>query len=337
MPDVTRSEASAGKEGWRSRRRLVPLLLSLAVIMGMVASCLLILDLRAAVWRALPALPGAVAIHVVQLFGAAMAWRGLFHAPLPGPWLMLRARWIRESLNGLLPMVGIGGGVLAAAAIARQTGRPFAGTAAGATADLAVETVAQLPFLVLGLVLFSLLAPEALPLAHAAVLLMPIALATLVFVGLWRGIGRALILQALGRIGLAGRIEALRGSLDVINGGARPVLAGVAWHFLAWALGAVEIWLIFAVLGVPVSLAEAYVIEALGMGARSLGFLVPAGLGAQEAGLVAVSVALGVPLEQSIAMSMLKRLREVVMGVPGLLAWRWLEQRSGEAAGPRAS
>jgi hypothetical protein len=36
----------------------------IAVIVGMVASCLLILDLRAAVWRALPALPGAVAAHL---------------------------------------------------------------------------------------------------------------------------------------------------------------------------------------------------------------------------------------------------------------------------------
>lgn len=106
-----------------------------------------------------------------------------------------------------------------------------------------------------------------------------------------------------------------------------------AWHLLAWTLGAAEAWAILAVLGTPVSLAEAYVIESLGMAARSLGFVLPAGLGAQEAGLAAVGVALGVPLQEAIAMAMLKRLREVLMNVPGLVAWQRTERRAAAASG----
>ena len=68
------------------------------------------------------------------------------------------------------------------------------------------------------------------------------------------------------------------------------------------------------------------------MAARSLGFVLPAGLGAQEAGLAAVAVALGVPLEEAVAMSMLKRLREVLMNLPGLIAWRWSQRHPAAAS-----
>ncbi|MBV1798938.1 lysylphosphatidylglycerol synthase domain-containing protein [Siccirubricoccus sp. G192] len=108
-----------------------------------------------------------------------------------------------------------------------------------------------------------------------------------------------------------------------------------AWHFLAWSLGAAEVWAILAVLGVPVGPAEAYAIESLGMAARSLGFVLPAGLGAQEAGLAAVAVALGVPLEEAVAMSMLKRLREVLMNLPGVIAWRSIANLAVSGRGDR--
>src|SRR6476661_6382076 len=99
------------------RRRAVSLLLTAGLIFGMGAACFLLMDIGKAVLRALPALPAAILVHLVQIAATAMAWRGLFHAPRPGFALMLRARWIRESLNGLLPLVGIGGGLLAAFAL----------------------------------------------------------------------------------------------------------------------------------------------------------------------------------------------------------------------------
>lgn len=39
-------------------------------------------------------------------------------------------------------------------------------------------------------------------------------------------------------------------------------------------------------------------------------------------------VALGAPLEQAVAMSMLNRLREVLMNLPGLIAWWWWARQS---------
>lgn len=324
---------------WPPSRGMVSLLLTVALILGMAAACLVLLDIGDAVLRALPALPPAIAVHLVQIVAMAMAWRALFHAPRPGLLLMMRARWIRQSLNGLLPLVGIGGGVLAATAVARQTRQPFAAVAAGATVDLMTEAVAQAPFLLVGLALLALVAPGLLAVAEAGALMLPIALGAATGLAILLGPGRAPVLWLMRRIGLGEKFGALLASFAAVNAGPGPLALGVAWHVLAWSLGAFEVWIILALLGTPVSLAEAYVIESLGLAARSLGFVVPGGLGAQEMGLTAVGVALGVPLEEAVAMSLLKRLREVVVSVPGLVAWQWIERRAaaaGEATEPAA-
>jgi putative membrane protein len=317
---------------WSSPRRAASVLVTGMLVFGMVAACLLVMEIGKAVLRALPALPLAIAVHTLQLAATAVAWRNLFHLPRPGFWLMLRARWVRESLNGLLPLVGIGGGMLAGLAIARQTDRPFAGVAAGATVDLLIETVTQLPFLLVSLALLQRVAPRALPLSEAGALLLPLALIAALAVLIRLGVGRELALRLMRRIGLQKALDSLCDSLVAVNAGAWPIVRAATWHFLAWSLGAAEVWVILAMLGSPVGIAQAYVIESLGMAARSLGFVLPAGLGAQEAGLVAIGVALGVPMEEAVAMSMLKRLREVLMNVPGLIYWQWAERRPAAAS-----
>jgi uncharacterized membrane protein YbhN (UPF0104 family) len=64
---------------------------------------------------------------------------------------------------------------------------------------------------------------------------------------------------------------------------------------------------------------------------RHLAFMVPAGLGVQEATLVLFGSALGISSELALAVSMAKRLREVLCGVPALLSWQWLEGRRLQA------
>jgi hypothetical protein len=60
---------------------------------------------------------------------------------------------------------------------------------------------------------------------------------------------------------------------------------------------------------------------------RHLAFVVPAGLGIQEAGLVVFGHALGIGSELALAVSMAKRLREVLCGLPALISWQWMEGR----------
>jgi hypothetical protein len=60
---------------------------------------------------------------------------------------------------------------------------------------------------------------------------------------------------------------------------------------------------------------------------RHVAFVVPASLGVQETVLVVFGHTLGVGAETAIAVSLVKRLREVVYGVASLVSWQWLEGR----------
>ena len=92
----------------------------------------------------------------------------------------------------------------------------------------------------------------------------------------------------------------------------------IAFHLVAWLLGAVEAYLILAFLGIPVSLATATVIEAFGTGIRFATFLVPASIGVQEGGFVVTFVALGLNAADGVTFGLVRRLRELVWIAFGL-------------------
>jgi hypothetical protein len=79
-----------------------------------------------------------------------------------------------------------------------------------------------------------------------------------------------------------------------------------------------------------VSWAEALILESLGTAVRNAAFPVPAGLGAQEGGFLLLGAALGIAPPLCLALSLAKRARELLVGLPALAAWAWLEGRSRE-------
>jgi uncharacterized membrane protein YbhN (UPF0104 family) len=58
---------------------------------------------------------------------------------------------------------------------------------------------------------------------------------------------------------------------------------------------------------------------------RGAAFVVPGALGAQEGGLIVLCAIFGIPPEVAIAMSLVKRIPDLVIGLPGLLAWQAIE------------
>jgi uncharacterized membrane protein YbhN (UPF0104 family) len=102
----------------------------------------------------------------------------------------------------------------------------------------------------------------------------------------------------------------------------RSVATATATHTLSWALGGLEVWIALRALGHGVSVLDAVVIESLGMAARSAGFVVPGAVGVQEGGFVLVCGLFGVPAESALALSVLKRVRELLVGAPALLVWQ---------------
>jgi archaetidylinositol phosphate synthase len=108
--------------------------------------------------------------------------------------------------------------------------------------------------------------------------------------------------------------------------------AAACWHLLGWIVGTGEVWLALALMGQPISPAAALALESLGQTITALGFMVPAALGVQEGAYVAVGAVLGLPLETALALSLVKRVRQIVVGVPALCSWQILELRQLLAA-----
>ena len=113
----------------------------------------------------------------------------------------------------------------------------------------------------------------------------------------------------------------LNAALRQLHRRRRAIAAATGLHLLSWSLGAGEVWIALACLGHPVGWPEAFIIESLGQAVRSMGFAIPGALGVQEGGFIAVTGLFGVPAETALALSFVKRLREIAAGLPALAAW----------------
>jgi putative membrane protein len=101
----------------------------------------------------------------------------------------------------------------------------------------------------------------------------------------------------------------------------------LAWQLAGYIIGSFETWYALDLLGHPVSFTAAIAIEALTQATRHASFLVPAGLGVQEAAVLLVSYLAGVGGDVALSLALVKRMREIVSGVPALLSWHWVEAR----------
>jgi Lysylphosphatidylglycerol synthase TM region len=96
-------------------------------------------------------------------------------------------------------------------------------------------------------------------------------------------------------------------------------------HLLGWLIGTAEIWIALRFMGIPVSVNEAVVIESLVQAVRGAAFAIPGALGAQEAGLILLCGMFAIPPDQALALSLIKRAADLIVGVPGLIALQILE------------
>jgi putative membrane protein len=266
--------------------------------------------------------------HFVSMALNARAWQVLL--PSHGRRSLLSfawAVWLREAVNGLLPVARIGGEVVSARLLIRYGLRPPRAVAS-LVVDMTVSLVSQFAFTVLGLALLVAAggsASVARDVALGLLAAMPV-------------VGAAVLVQRIGFFTLLARLfRALFGDrFDALVGGGVPldravrrlyrrrcaILACFLWQCAGWIAGAGEIWLALAFLGHPVGLIAAVIVEALIQALSSGAFVVPGALGVQEGGFLALGALVGIPPDIALALALARRARDLILFIPALLAWQ---------------
>jgi putative membrane protein len=104
------------------------------------------------------------------------------------------------------------------------------------------------------------------------------------------------------------------------------------WRLAGWLAGAAEIWLCLWFLGVPARWTDAIILESLSQAGRSAAFTVPGAIGVQEAGFVALGLVLGLDPSTALALGLIRRARDLALGLPALAVWSGVEARRSAAA-----
>ncbi len=268
--------------------------------------------------------------YLGTLVADALGWRALLRRP-PALASLVVKRWISTSINCLLPVGQVGGDFVRARLLAKS-GTPGPTAGASVVVDATAGLLTQLAFAILGVVLLlrqlghaSEVAPVAVGLGLFGLLLAGFAAAQ--HHGLF-----SLLVRPLHRLAKSPTWQGLIGSAAALDAEVRacyrdrPALARcAAWRAVAWLAGGFEVWVAFLVLGRPIELTEAMILESLGQVARSAAFAIPGGLGLQEGGILAAGIWLGLPPEIVLSAALLKRAREAVFGLPALVVWSYLD------------
>jgi putative membrane protein len=269
--------------------------------------------------------------HFVSMAVNARAWQVLLPAVPRGRrgslTFYLWAVWLREAVNGLLPVARIGGEVVSARLLMRHGLSPPKAVAS-LVVDMTVSLVSQFAFTMLGV-------------ASLAALGAGGGVAGYVALGLLVAVPLVAAVVAVQRVGLFTLLARLFRWLfgdrfDALVGGAVPldravsrlyrrrgaILLCFGWQLLGWTAGAGEIWLALLFLGHPVSLIEAVVVEAVIQALSSAAFIMPGGLGVQEGGFLFVGKLIGLTPELALALALARRARDIIVFVPALLFWQ---------------
>ncbi|SDD20179.1 lysylphosphatidylglycerol synthase domain-containing protein [Belnapia rosea] len=302
---------------------LVTLLVGTAVLAALLAANDLaeILRLLAGMsWGIL----AVVALRLPQILASAFGWAPLIEDAARPPWpVLFRLRWIRDAVNALLPVAQVGGDVVRAQLLVRRGVRGVTATASVAV-DLAAEMAAQVAFSAIGLTVLWYV-PHRGPVGWAVAACAVLGAMAGSFLAAQRwGLFR-LVERLLPRLARQGQAAAtgLHEAVVRLYGAPRRLWISGAAHLASWLFGVLETWAALRLLGIEAGLAEAVVIESLGQLARSLGFMVPGAIGVQEGGFVLACGLFGIPPEQALAFALIRRIRDILLGLPGIIAWRW--------------
>jgi putative membrane protein len=252
----------------------------------------------------------------------------------------LLTRWAGESANSLMPGGQIGGPVLMARHLAHR-GMPMQEAAAAITISTTMQTFGQIAFAIFGVILLgaqsSRLSEHAL---RTSALIASGVLAVQV--------GGFYLMQRRGLFGKVARVasrfagkrdwsrlvsqaESIDRAVQTAYRRGGRVAASFLLSLIGWLVGTGEVFLILDLLGHPVTWVNALLLESLGQAIRGAAFAIPGALGVQEGGYLLLAPLVGLAPDTALALSLAKRAREIILGLPGVL-YLHLSERAGAAA-----
>lgn len=280
--------------------------------------------------------------HIVPMILCVIGWQAL----MPGSRPPSRAYffyvlWLRASVNNLMPVARIGGEILAVRVMMKHGIRKSLAIAS-TVVEITLSIVAQFVFVVIGVGLFLWRVSDA---NVALQLLLGLLLSAALIAGL-------IFVQRIGFFGLLDRLFSLMlrdkwrqfagnvGQLDkavhaMYRRGGRALWCGVM-QFASWVACSIEIWLALYYLGHPLPLLECVMIEALIQATWAAAFFVPGALGVQEAGFLLFGHFLGLTPEVAAALAVIRRCRDLLLYVPGLVVWQIQEGHWLRTSGKKA-
>jgi putative membrane protein len=199
--------------------------------------------------------------------------------------------------------------------------------------DVTAEMLAQIAYVALGVLILDLSAPPtsiAQSLIKALLIGMVCAAAAAgIFLALQRH-GHRVIEKFTARVlpGALLRTMAVSTALDSIYRSRARVGASIVLHSVGWVASAIGVWIAFRLIGMRVDLKSVLALESLVSAIRSTAVFIPHALGAQEAAYTVLSPLFGIGAEFGLAVSVLKRARDLAVGIPILLIWQAIEGRS---------
>jgi putative membrane protein len=275
-------------------------------------------------------------IHVAPLVLDAASIRVMFDKTKVRStlWDAILARWVGESANSFLPAGPIGGPVVMSRYFA-QRGMSMREAAAGVTVSTTLQALAQMVFALMGV---AMLGAHAASSEHALRTPLLVAGGVLAFCltgfylaqrnGLFGKLAR-LLARFWGRRDwskLTSQADAIDHAVQDAYGRRGRAAASFFLSLAGWVIGIAEVYVVLQLLRFPVSWSDSLLLESLGQAIRAAGFAIPGSLGVQEGGYLLLAPLAALRPETALALSLAKRAREVILGVPGLLYLHFSER-----------
>jgi putative membrane protein len=281
------------------------------------------------------AILAVIAYHLcVPVFLDALAWWILF--PIRERLHLHRIfwmRWIGESVSTLVPSAAVGGDIVRAR-LAAIHGAKLPIAAGTVLVDLTLGVFTQAVFTLLGVVLLVQATGQ-------RSFVRPTIIGTLIGVA---AVGGFYFVQRLGMFGFIAKMigklanspewqslvetgESFDATVRSLYTRRSGVVGCCAFTILSLVLNSGEIWIALRALQLDATVMKAIILQSTVLTVRNVAFAVPSGLGVQEGGYVVIGSLLGIDGSSALALSLIARVRELALGIPGIVTWQVIEGR----------